>query len=257
MRDFTFFAYEELLKEIKRSNLPVFGIKAFYEQKPQVGVVLRHDVDRNAKNSLYCAQLEASYGIFSTYYFRMTSGSFDPEIIKQISQLGHEIGYHYEDLSDSRGNIAKAIDSFHANLSKLRKLTQINTAAMHGRPLLPWDNRDIFKSAKLSDFGLCCEAFLSIDYTEIYYVTDTGRSWASDSANLRDKTTSLIAKDIVTTSDLIKFINSHPSSKIAIVMHPERWSSSWQEWLLNLTKDKFINFAKIIAKNIFKLIKAA
>ncbi|MBA7531110.1 hypothetical protein ES705_23321 [subsurface metagenome] len=35
--------------------------------------------------------------IKGTYYFRIVTQSFNPEIIEQIAELGHEIGYHYED----------------------------------------------------------------------------------------------------------------------------------------------------------------
>jgi hypothetical protein len=60
--------------------------------------LLRHDVDRLPKNALKVAQLENRLGIQSVYFFRMVSHVFKPEIIKQIASLGHEIGYHYEDV---------------------------------------------------------------------------------------------------------------------------------------------------------------
>ncbi|MBN1227065.1 MAG: hypothetical protein JXA79_08730 [Deltaproteobacteria bacterium] len=50
-------------------------------------------------NSLRTAQIENEMGITGTYYFRMVQQSFDEEVIRQIAGLGHEIGYHYEDLS--------------------------------------------------------------------------------------------------------------------------------------------------------------
>ena len=50
-------------------------------------------------NSLRTAQLENELGIRGTYYFRIVPESFDDKVIKQIYDLGHEIGYHYEDVS--------------------------------------------------------------------------------------------------------------------------------------------------------------
>ena len=35
--------------------------------------------------------------------------------------------------------------------------------------------------------GILGEAYLSIDYTNTYYFTDTGRSWSENAVNLRDK----------------------------------------------------------------------
>ena len=50
-------------------------------------------------NSLQTARMEKELDITGTYYFRMVPGSYDEEVIKQIAGLGHEIGYHYEDIS--------------------------------------------------------------------------------------------------------------------------------------------------------------
>ena len=62
-------------------------------------VILRHDVDTLPENSLKTAKLEHDLGIKGTYYFRIVRESYDEIIIKQIAGLGHEIGYHYENLS--------------------------------------------------------------------------------------------------------------------------------------------------------------
>jgi len=61
-------------------------------------ILLRHDVDRLPQNSLKLAQLEHSLGIKGTYYFRVVPESYDPDIMHKIVDLGHEIGYHYEDV---------------------------------------------------------------------------------------------------------------------------------------------------------------
>ena len=62
-------------------------------------IVLRHDVDALPQNSLEFAKIQADIGIKGTYYFRIVPESFDIKIIKEIYSLGHEIGYHYEDVS--------------------------------------------------------------------------------------------------------------------------------------------------------------
>lgn len=61
-------------------------------------IILRHDVDKLPENSLRFAQIQHELGIRGSYYFRMVPESFDTDIIKQIANLGHEIGYHYEDI---------------------------------------------------------------------------------------------------------------------------------------------------------------
>ena len=63
-------------------------------------IILRHDVDRLPENSLETAKIEHDLGINGTYYFRIGPESYDENIIKQIAGLGHEVGYHYEKLSE-------------------------------------------------------------------------------------------------------------------------------------------------------------
>ena len=59
--------------------------------------------------------------------------------------MGHEIGYHYEDLAMAKGNYEKAILSFEQNLAKLRHIVPVETICMHGSPLSKFDNRKIWE----------------------------------------------------------------------------------------------------------------
>ena len=68
-------------------------------------IILRHDVDRLPQNSVNTARIEKNLNITGSYYFRIVQKSYDATIIKQIAELGHEIGYHYEDLTLSKGDI--------------------------------------------------------------------------------------------------------------------------------------------------------
>ena len=62
-------------------------------------VILRHDVDAWHLDSLQFAKLEHSLGIRGTYCFQTGPNGFYGEIIRQIAELGHEIGYHYETMA--------------------------------------------------------------------------------------------------------------------------------------------------------------
>ena len=78
------------------------GVKSNYHSPgilPHAFSILRHDVDNRSQISLSTARLEQKLGISGTYYFRMVPGSYDEVVIWEISSLGHEIGYHYETLS--------------------------------------------------------------------------------------------------------------------------------------------------------------
>lgn len=249
--DFTLKKYRKLLENIQSSGFETYGILDWFEQKPDSGVLIRHDVDRRANNSLKVAKLEKELGIKSTYYFRITSGSFKPVIIKAIKDLGHEIGYHYEDLSIAKGHYDEGIKLFQKHLKQFEGLANVKTIAMHGSPLSKYDNRDIWEKYDFKKYGVEAEAFLSIDYKDVYYFTDTGRSWSSE-ANLRDKVDSDLDKKIDTTDELIKFIKENKGQKFAVVSHPERWDDNLLEWSISYAKDRSINIIKLILKNLRK-----
>jgi len=98
--DFTLTTYERLLTSLRASGYP-FQIFADFIQSPQQKtIILRHDVDRLPDNALRMARLEHGMGIVATYYFRAVPESWDEGIIREIAFLGHEIGYHYENLSE-------------------------------------------------------------------------------------------------------------------------------------------------------------
>ena len=56
-------------------------------------ILLRHDVERRAANSLATALIEHELGVRASYYFRVVPQSNQPDIIRAIAELGHEIGY--------------------------------------------------------------------------------------------------------------------------------------------------------------------
>jgi len=248
--DFTLKKFEELLQVIKDNSISTYGIHDWIMRNPKEGILMRHDVDRKPKNSLKITKLEKRYDISSTYYFRSTQNSFVPEIIKEISSLGHEIGYHYEDLSIANGNQKEAIKLFRKHLKRFEGLVDVKTIAMHGRPLSRFDNRELWEKYNFKDFGITAEAFLSIDYSDIYYFTDTGRSWNPNAANLRDKADNQLSANISSTDELIEFVKNNKNQKIALISHPERWIDFSVQYLYSLISDNVQNIIKRIIKTI-------
>ncbi|MFZ2339145.1 MAG: hypothetical protein WAW07_05405 [Bacteroidales bacterium] len=99
MPDFTLNTFHKLLTTLKEQGYTFQTFSGFLKDSAQQVIILRHDVDARKMNSLQTARMEKELGITGTYYFRMVPQSYDEEVIKQIAGLGHEIGYHYEDLS--------------------------------------------------------------------------------------------------------------------------------------------------------------
>jgi hypothetical protein len=250
--DFTLKKYGKLIKAIKEAGYPVYTTYDWIKNPGKKGVIIRHDVDRKPKNALRMATLEMENKIRTTYYFRILKHTLKPDIISSIAEMGHEIGYHYEDLSIANGDMEKAIQLFSKHLKTLREITPIHTIAMHGRPLSPYDNRDLWKVYNLDEFNLIGESFLSIDYSDKYYVTDTGRSWLDNSSNIRDRVEVSLNYDVRNTNQLVDLIKSGKIDKIALVAHPERWSDNPIDWGLQYIKDILINIIKRIIKIIRK-----
>ena len=96
--DFTLTTYRQLLTTLRESGYTFQPFREYLQHPAQKTVILRHDVDKLPENALSMAQLEHSLGIQSTYFFRIIPEVFQPGIIQQIESLGHEVGYHYEDL---------------------------------------------------------------------------------------------------------------------------------------------------------------
>lgn len=245
--DFTLQQYEALCLTLLESDyLPLtIGQYLDNQQTHENIVIMRHDVDRRPMNALRMARLENRLGLHSTYYFRYTRQVFKPSIIKEIYGLGHEIGYHYETLSKARGDYKRAIDLFKRELEQFRALADIQTISMHGSPLSPFDNRDLWLKYDYHDFKILGEAYLSINYKEIQYLTDTGRTWNRTFYNLRDHTSEMRTETFIkSTCDLILAIREKRFPSLCISSHPERWSTDFTEWSLSLVSDLTANLAK-------------
>lgn len=197
MRDFTLKTYHLLLSALKEKGYQFQTFRDFLKDPTSRCVILRHDVDARKMNSLTTAQLENELGIRGTYYFRIVPDSFDEEVIREVAGLGHEVGYHYEDVSstalrqkisvDESRLVKEALSSFTENLEKLRRIVPVKTVCMHGSPLSKWDNRLLWKYYDYRDFGIVGEPYFDTDFGEVLYLTDTGRRWDGQGVSIRDK----------------------------------------------------------------------
>jgi len=214
--DFTVKTYISLLNQLISSGYTFQTFSEFLIAPEERAIILRHDVDDKKLNSLCFSEIQNKAGVKGTYFFRMVPQSFDEGVIMKIANLGHEIGYHYEDMDlvsskfEVRSSKLKendlydeALQSFKDNLEKLRKLYPVKTICMHGSPRSRFDNKAIWKKNNYRDFGIIGEPYFDIDFNEVLYLTDTGRRWDGDKVSIRDKADG--SKFEVRSS---KFINS-------------------------------------------------
>ena len=242
MRDFSVQCYRQLLESIKSQG---YYFQTFHEYIASPIstklIILRHDVDKLPENSLVTATIEKEIGIKGSYYFRAIPESWDENIIKEISAFGHEIGYHYENMTTCKSDIDMGFADFKMNLDKLRRLVPVTTICMHGSPLSKWDSRDLWKKYDYKTLGIIGEPYFDVDFSNIFYLTDTGRRWDGYKVSLRDKIPQHQERweeegfVFHSTQDIINAANKgRLPSQIMITVHPQRWTDKPILWTKEL-----------------------
>ena len=245
--DFTVKKYQLLLNSMRDAGYSFQTYEEFLRYPKEKAVILRHDVDLKPNNSLFFAQIQFKLGIKGVYYFRAVAASWDESIILKINEMGHEIGYHYENLTVTRGNMDLAIEDFKINLSKLRKLVPVNTICMHGSPLSRHDNKNLWQKYDYRSFGILGEPYFDTNYSSVYYLTDTGRTWNNKGVSVRDKVISSIDIKFSKTDQIINlFQKNQMPSVVLFTFHPQRWSDQPLEWLIELISQNIKNIIKRI-----------
>lgn len=242
MIDFTMEKYLSLLHTLYYQNYSFQTFAGFLSEPQPKSIILRHDVDLRPEHSLQFARLQHSMGISGVYYFRAVPESWDEGIIREIADLGHEIGYHYECLTTCRGNVGLAIRDFEDNLSRLRALVPVSTICMHGSPMSKYDSKDLWKGCSYREYGIVGEPYFDVDFSRVAYLTDTGRRWDGENVSVRDKVTSAFTHPFKRTNDIIAAAGKGLlPSQVMFTFHPQRWSSNLPHWgrelLLQRTKN--------------------
>ena len=250
MRDFTLKSYRTLLLALQQSG---YRFQTFEEWMtvPAQGktVVMRHDVDELAWNALKMAKLENTLGVRATYFFRVVKQSNVPEVIKQIVGLGHEVGYHYEDLALEKGDEAKAMASFEKNLSYFRTYYPVRSVCMHGSSTSKYDNRLLWKNHQLQDYGLVGEPYLSVDFGKVFYMTDTGYAWDGGKYATRDVVESGFELSFHTTQQVVDCIVKGSFPPSALILAHTLWTDSFIQWCWLHLREFVRNHLKKMSKN--------
>ncbi|MEI6821273.1 MAG: hypothetical protein WCL51_05025 [Bacteroidota bacterium] len=249
--DFTIQIYHNFLESFRTKDISFQPFSNFIEKVNKSTIVLRHDVDLLPHNSLRFAKIQAELGIKGTYYFRAVPESWDEETIKEIAEMGHEIGYHYENLTTCKGDIEKAYEDFQKNLEALRKLATVSTICMHGSPSSPYDSKDIWKKYDYRSLGIIGEPYFDVDFSKALYLTDTGRRWDGYKVSVRDKIPvhqerwNKEGLSFHSTQDIINAANAGKlPDKIMFTFHPQRWHNKPLPWLKELIVQNAKNTVK-------------
>ena len=262
--DFTLWKYRQLLQSLLQQGYQFVTFEQYCASKTEEvdtrWVVLRHDVDLLPQNSLATAQIEHDLGITASYYFRVVPASNQPEYIQPIAALGHEIGYHYEDMAICQGDVEQAYAHFQQQLQYFRRFYPVRTICMHGVPTSKWDGKDLWKHYDYRALGIIGEPYFDVDFSQIFYLTDTGRCWDGYKVSVRDKIPvyqdQWVEQGLVyhTTDELIRAIQTGTlPDRIMITTHPQRWTDKRFAW----AKELLLQSLKNVVKRLLIKIKGA
>ena len=259
--DFTLAKYDELCAALAAAGYQAWTMGEYFTrpagERPARLVLLRHDVESSPAQARRMADVERARGLAATYFFRVKRRSYDLSVIAPIAGMGHEIGYHYETLSQARGDAGRAVALFHEALRVLRAHAPVRVASMHGSPMLPWDNRDIWHTAQPSDFGLVGETYRDVDYGVVRYFSDTGRTWHPNRYNVRDRLASSQEVVAETTDELIAWLRSPGDRQVSILTHSERWPATTAGWAVRAVRDLAENVGKVMVAAVYRRFSKA
>lgn len=257
VKEFTYNTLMSLLDCFRQNNYSIRTVEDLFnkESKVQKTLILRHDVDRYPNNTLQMAKLEFEAGIKATYYFRIIPSVYKEDIIKQVHDLGHEVAYHYEDLSLCKGNYEKAITHFEHGLNRIRQFAPARTICMHGSPMSKWDNKKIWEKYNYKDYGVIADTSFDINYNEVFYISDNGWGWNNTAVSVRDKVKSVFDIPIRNTDHLMALVKDKElPDKVMLNAHPDTFFDPGLRWFANMIMIKSKNVVKrlIVKYKIFK-----
>ena len=236
MRDFSLLKYQLLLEELLAAGYSLLPVVEFLCTDAKKAVALRHDVDRHIDQAITMARIEHDLRLQTTYYFRKKDIVNNPDAIKEIAALGHETGYHYENLSAHYGDAEAAYSDFCDTLHTLRTITWADGVCAHGSPLSKFKNTDLWDRYSYRTAGAAYELSRDIRYDNVCYLSDTGRRWDCGKFNIRDRVVQPWQYDnIKTTDQLIAALQENRlPDKILLNIHPQRWNDGLGRWMMEL-----------------------
>ncbi len=249
--DFTIKIYKKLLLVLKQFDYKFITFEDYCQgDKQQKAIILRHDVEKHYPQALKLARIQHELNIKGTYFFRILPKHFDTKVINEIASLGHEIAYHYDDLTECKGDYHQAILRFERHLELLRDIAPVQTICMDGSPRSPYDNKDLWKEKSYREYGLIGEPYFDMDFDAFFYLTDTGRRWDGWRVSMRDKVPQQAqwnAKGWVyhNTLDIIKAAQDGSlPPRIMFTFHPQRWHEKSWPWFKELVLQNIKNMVK-------------
>ncbi|MBM2814101.1 MAG: hypothetical protein HW421_863 [Ignavibacteria bacterium] len=201
---FSSLKFRELLRKIKANKYCLLKFSGIFDtilNKTEPYLLIRHDIDNSIELALRMAEIEFEEGIKSSYFILLSGGFFNPlvpenrNILKRISELGHEIGIHYEnpelfheDIKVLEAIIGKPVESFSQHNPTIEGLKQIGNTNL----INAYDRR-ITNELKFK------------------YISDSGMKWRNEDS-----------------------FDAIGSPRLYLLLHPEAWFSEGMDLIQQL-----------------------
>lgn len=174
---FTYKAYSNLASLLQNCGYSIADYKNWRDIANPV--ILRHDIDTSISKALQLAQLENSLGIASTYFVLLTTDFYNvfskesSKELKEIMELGHTIGLHFDEMRypELNEDVSKITNKIIEEAGILGTClgTSINTVSYH-RPSKPILDANIHIDGIINSYS---KEF----FKDFKYLSDSRRRW--------------------------------------------------------------------------------
>lgn len=198
--------YSDAISKFRENGYHVTSFADFLKSSNLKHLILRHDVDFNFVAAYKMAKVDYEMDISSSFFFRVCANGYNLSsaiaipIIKEISEMGHELGLHLDSGMEKiwectvEESIARQFDIFYNSTGIQAKGFSIHMPSTLGGI----DNCDLI----VSDLNLAYHAYEKrFTEGEFKYISDSMKMW-------REKP----------ISDYINKVN-----KIQLLIHPIWW----------------------------------
>lgn len=255
---FTYKNWDKFCKKLSSNGIKSISAKDVFSCNDKY-VVLKHDVETDVKKAYNIAKIESKYGHNGSYYVQayLLNNEKNIEYLKKMSEMGHEISYHYDVLDWAKGDYEKAEIEYEKNVQLFKNNGfEIVTVCQHGNPVVErvgyTSNRDFFRNEKIankynnqSDIMV---NFATKSNTNYLYFSDAGRKFKliydpffNDVTNSDDKN--------VPYANLDLLFESIGENNAIISMHPHRWCKNGFVYFIKTAIFKTVKFvAKLLMK---------
>lgn len=176
--DFTYKSYSRMIDLLRNNGYAISDYRDGNSE--QKCAILRHDVDYSVDKALQFAKLEYKLGVRSNYFILLTSPFYNiasKDIlvkIKEIINLGHNVGLHFDEMNyehdfyEKKGGINKAVLEEIRIMESILNI-KISLVSMH-RPSMTTLEADY-------DFGEIINSYSREFFGQYKYVSDSRMRW--------------------------------------------------------------------------------